>query len=346
MGERTGESMGPRLRRGDAEKRASLDFARHSRESGGPSRRLPTSRSCVLALLILAALLTAPAAAAPEVMVSIKPIHSLISGVMAGIGAPDLIVGGANSPHDYSLKPSDAARLERAELVVWIGPIFENYLERPLALADKAEILELDRTPGLILLPTREGGAWEPEEDAQAHGHGALAQDGHLWLDPRNAKAIVRLAAERLAAHDAANAARYRSNAAGLEQRLDALDAALARRLAPVKGVPFVVFHDAYQYLERRYGLTAIGSITVSPERPPGARRLETIRAKIRAVNARCVFSEPQFQPRLIATLIAGTRARSAVLDPEGTVLPRGPGLYFTLMNGLADSLIGCLAPE
>jgi zinc transport system substrate-binding protein len=302
------------------------------------------SRLFVLPLVLACLLAALPAAAAPKVVASIKPIHSLIAGVMAGIGEPDVIVGGNSSPHDYSLKPSDAARLERADLVFWIGPILENYLARPLALAGKAEIVELDRAPGVALLPTREGGSWEKEREP--HDHGDVEEDGHLWLDPGNAKAIVRVAAARLAARDAGNAARYRANAAQLEQRLDELDRSLARKLAPVRSVPFVVFHDAYQYFERRYGLAAIGSITVSPERPPGARRLETIRAKLRALGARCVFSEPQFQPRLVATLIAGTPARTGTLDPEGTALPRGPELYFALMNGLADSLVRCLTRE
>jgi zinc transport system substrate-binding protein len=295
--------------------------------------------------LLGAALLPSLAvAAAPDVVVSIKPIHSLVAGVMAGVGEPQLIVSGGSSPHVYSLRPSDARKLERAHLVFWVGPILDGFLEKPLtSLAGKAEIVELDHAPGVALLPARHGGDWEADEDEHAHAASATEQDGHLWLDPANAKAIVQLAEVKLAALDPANAARYAGNAAALTQRLDALDAGLRQRLAPLEGRPFVVFHDAYQYLERRYGLRAIGSITVSPEHLPGAQRIQAIHGKVAALGAACVFSEPQFEPRLVQTVIEGTDARTAVLDPEGASLHAGAELYFTLMDGLADGLVTCL---
>jgi zinc transport system substrate-binding protein len=284
-------------------------------------------------------------AAAPDVVVSIKPIHSLVAGVMAGVGEPQLIVAGGSSPHVYSLRPSDARKLEAAQLVFWVGPILEGFLKKPLsALAGKAEIVELDRSASVTLLPARHGGDWEADEDAHAHAASAAEQDGHLWLDPENAKVIVQLAEAKVSALDPANAPRYAGNAAALVQRLDALDARLRQRLAPVRGQPFVVFHDAYQYLERRYGLTAIGSITVSPEHLPGAQRIQAIHAKVAALGAACVFSEPQFEPRLVDTVIEGTHARTGVLDPEGASLHAGRELYFTLMDGLADGLVSCLA--
>jgi zinc transport system substrate-binding protein len=291
---------------------------------------------------LLLALASRSAAAAPDVVVAIKPIHSLVAGVMAGVGEPALIVSGGVSPHEYALKPSDAARLERADVVFWIGPIFEGFLTKPLAaLARKAEIVELDRAPGVTLLPAREGGAWEA--DNHHHAASGLEEDGHLWLDPANATAIVRHAVARLSARDPAKAARYAANGAALLERIAALDARLRAKLAPVKAVPFVVFHDAYQYLERRYGLAAIGSITVAPEHVPGAQRLRTIRGKIMALDARCVFSEPPFTPRLVDTVIAGTAARTGALDPEGAALAPGADLYFQLMDGLADGLVRCL---
>ncbi len=303
-----------------------------------PFSRLALAAAALCALCAFAP----PAGAAPKVVASIKPIHSLIAGVMAGVAEPDLIVAGGASPHLYTLKPSDASRLERADIVFWIGPILESFLVKPLAaLGGRAAVVELDRAPGVALLPARAGGAWEPDEDH--HAASALEQDGHLWLDPENAKAIVRVAVARLAALDAADAARYAQNGAALERRLDALDAALQRRLAAVRGRRFVVFHDAYQYFERRYDLAAIGSITVSPENLPSARRVQAIRDKVRTLDARCVFREPQFEPRLVDVVIAGTRARTGVLDPEGALLPRGPSLYFALLNGLADELVRCL---
>jgi zinc transport system substrate-binding protein len=305
---------------------------------------------CRLALLAGLALFgpgASPALAAPpKVVVSIKPIHSLVAGVMSGVAEPALIVAGSASPHTYSLKPSDARQLEAADVVLWIGPVFESFLVKPLgALASRAEVVELDRAPTIALLPARAGGTWEadPDEHPQSRSASSLQEDGHLWLDPTNAKAIVRLAVDRLSARDPGDARRYAANGAALERRIDALDERLRQRLEPVRHVPFVVFHDAYQYLERRYGLAAIGSITVEPEHPPGAKRLQAIREKVLQAGARCVFSEPQFEPRLVQTVIAGTRAGTGVLDPEGAALPRGVGLYFTLMDHLADGLVACL---
>jgi zinc transport system substrate-binding protein len=297
------------------------------------------------ALLGVALLPTLAVAAAPQVVVSIKPIHSLVAGVMAGVGEPQLIVAGGSSPHVYSLRPSDARKLEAAQLVFWVGPILEGFLGKPLAsLAGKADIVELDHAAGVALLPARQGGDWEEDEDEHHHAASAAEQDGHLWLDPGNAKAIVHLVEAKLAALDPANAARYASNAAAVTQRLDMLDADLRERLQPVRGRPFVVFHDAYQYLERRYGLQAIGSITVSPEHLPGAQRIQAIHAKVAGLGAACVFSEPQFEPPLVQTVIDGTDARTAVLDPEGASLPAGPDLYVSLMTRLADGLATCLA--
>jgi zinc transport system substrate-binding protein len=301
------------------------------------------------ALLFTLALMGLAAAQPPKVVVSIKPIHSLVAGVMAGIGEPALIVTGGTSPHLYSLRPSDAKRLEAAGIIFWIGPIFEGFLVKPLvALGGKAEIVELDRAPEVTLLPARASGPWEKDEDEQRAGRrgSALERDGHLWLDPENAKAIVRIAVARLSALDPGDAVRYAANGAAQERRLDALDAVLRHHLAGVRGVPFVVFHDAYQYFERRYGLYAIGSITVNPEHLPSAQRIEAIRRKLTQLGAACVFSEPQFEPRLVETVIAGTRARTGVLDPEGTALAPGSDLYFTLMQGLADSLVRCLVPQ
>lgn len=303
-------------------------------------------------ILCIVALFAAPAAAAPAVVASIKPVHALVAGVMAGVGTPALLVAGSASVHSYSLRPSDAARLDRAAVVFWVGPALERFLERPLAtLGAKAEVVALMAAPGVRVLPAREGGLWErhdDEPDRVAADHdttdqGAAERDGHIWLDPGNAKAMVAAIARTLSTADPANAAHYAANAAAVATRIDALDGELAARLAPVKGRPFVVFHDAYQYFERHYGLNAVGSITVAADRPPGARRVTEIKAKIAAHGAVCVFAEPQFQPRLVTALIAGTGARMGSLDPEGSSLDPGPDLYDRLMRGLADGLAGCL---
>ena len=291
------------------------------------------------ALAVIAGLfLGAPGAAiaAPRVVASVMPIHSLVAAVMDGVGTPVLLLRGNMSPHGYSLRPSDARALARADAVVWVGAGFEVFLANALdGLAAEARVLELAKAPGVALLP------------AAADGDAADAYDPHLWLDPANGMAIASAIAALLTEIDPANAPRYRANAAALRVRLRALDQKIAARLAPLAGRAFVVYHDAYRYFERRYGLTPLGAITPNPERPPGARHIANLRAAMReaarAEGTVCLFVEPQFTPRLAETLAADTGARIAVLDPLGADLAPGPDAYPALLEGLAESLAGCL---
>lgn len=283
----------------------------------------------------------------PKVVASVKPIHALVSAVMGNLGTPALIVSGAASPHTYSLKPSDAQALQSADLVFWTGHGLELFLEDSIAtLAPRAKIVELSAAPGIELLPPRQSGTFEQHADDPAEtggGHAHEERDMHFFLDPENAKVMVAVIADQLAAADPEHAELYRANAATETADLDALIAETAARLAPVKDRPFVVFHDAYQYFEKRFGLTVAGSVTVSPEITPGADRINAIRDKLKTLAAACVFAEPQFDPRMVNVLIEGTSARHGVLDPEGATLEEGPGLYRRLIENLATSLVDCL---
>ena len=313
-------------------------------------------------------------AAEIDVVASIKPVHSLVAGVMQGVGEPVLLVKGTGSEHSYSLRPSAARALEQAAVVFWVGEAMETFLVKPLqALAGDAKVIELWEVPGLTLLPTREGGMWEAHEDGGEHaradadhgaaeaaaGHGDDGEhdgaeheaahhaqgetDMHIWLDPQNAKVLVAAIAAALGDADPSNAAIYQGNAERLRQQLDELDRSLQDRLAAVTDRPYVVFHDAYQYFEHRYGVNAVGAITINPTVRPSARRLGEIQERLEQLDAACVFAEPQFEPTLVDTVIEGTSARTGVLDPLGAAIDAGPDQYFELMNGLADSLANCL---
>lgn len=306
------------------------------------------------ALLLSTAMLVGASGAArangPSVVVSVKPIHSLVASIMQGVGEPKLIVEGAASPHTYSMKPSNAAALQDADVVFWVGNGLEAFLEKPLkALADGATIVELEDAPGLTKLKFREGGAFEPDDHADHEDHGAQEQahedgyDAHLWLDPMNAKAMAAAIEKALSAQDPANAITYEANLSALNANIASLHKEVAETVAPVKDKPFIVFHDAYQYFEHRYGVRAVGSITVSPETMPGAERLSQIRQKVSELGASCIFAEPQFEPKLVNVVMEGTQARSGVLDPEGATLAAGPNLYIELMRTMATSLRQCL---
>ena len=316
---------------------------------------LPVAASLLLSGLLVST--TATAADAPKVVVSIKPIHSLVAAIMQGVGTPDLIVDGAASPHTYALKPSNARSLQEAKVVFWVGPGMEAFLQKPLAaLGSNATIVELDDAPGITKLKFREGGAFEPHDDgdeheasddhAHGHDHDHGKFDTHLWLDPHNAKAMVSEITTSLVAADPVNALTYQANQKALNDKLDALDTEIASTLAPVKDKPFIVFHDAYQYFEHRYGVRVSGSITVSPETIPGAQRVAEIHSKVADLGATCVFAEPQFEPKLVNVVLEGTSAKSGTLDPEAATLPQGPDLYFDLMRGIASSLKACLSAQ
>ncbi len=289
------------------------------------------------------------AAAGPAVATSIKPVDDLVRAVMDGVGEPTRLIPPGSSPHTYALKPSERLAAEQADVLFWIGPEVETALTKVTkTLRPGTRIIALSTLPDIELLPARTGGDWERKRPApqrhehDEHNHGG-SYDGHLWLSPANASMIVRAAATTLSAADPEHASQYAANAEKAIRRLETLDNELKTKLAPVADKPFIVFHDAYQYFEHAYGLRAAGSILVTPEATAGARRVAEMRAKINALGATCVFAEPQFEPRLVQTLIEGTKARAGTLDPLGAKLPSGMEGYERLLRNLADSLSACL---
>jgi len=295
---------------------------------------MPKQFFAVLTLLILG---TIPAAATPNVLATIKPVHALVSAVMQGVGTPELLIGGAMSEHSYALKPSDARKIERAAVIFEVGPDLETYLIDPLAtLGGHSKVVILEHAAGVRLLAARRGGLWE------ADPHDGPA-DPHIWLDPQNAIAMTRAIADALSKADPAQAGSYRANAAREAEALAALDKELAAALAPVRTRPYLVFHDAYHYFEARYGLKPAGAVTVAPDRPVGPRRIESLRAAIFSGHIACLFREPQFAPKLIQSLDEGSGVRIGMLDPLGAELTPGPSLYPQLLRGLAHSLTECL---
>lgn len=291
-----------------------------------------------------------PAVADLNVVVTIKPLHALVSEVMAGAGTPELLVKGSASPHTYALKPSDASRLGQADVVFRMSEAMEPFTVKVVkSLPKQVQVITLQTTRGLKLYPRRTGATFDDahdhaDGDSHDHDHCHNPIDGHAWLDPMNAKVLADRIAQVLSAKEPANAARFTANAAALKAKLDELSAELARDLTPVAGKPYVVFHDALQYFERLYKLRAVGSIAMSPEVPPSAKRLTTLRKKVASLGAVCVFAEPQFDTRLVDNLVEGTRARTGTIDPEGSRIESGPDLYFTLLRTLAHDLIRCLA--
>lgn len=329
-----------------------------------------------------------------SVVSSIRPVHSLVSGIVGDIAQSHLLVSGGESPHTYALKTSDARLLQSADIIVWVDEGLESFLDKAISsLNPDAKIVTLSEVPNLILLPVREGGVWEGhehdhenhdgekhddhghedhsdddhaeekghdeehhDEDAHAESHEAHDDeahhdeskehnetDMHVWLDPQNAVAMVEAITLALSEADPDNAAIYRRNADLMIERLQDLTKRMSEQLTGLEQRRFIQFHDAFQYLENRFSLNAAGSITLNPERQVGAGRVQAIRERIVDEQVVCIFTEPQFEPKLVRVITEGFNINVASLDPIGLDIPPGPDLYFSLMIRNSDALKSCL---
>ena len=304
----------------------------------------------VLSILSLLTIFS-PLKADIKVVTSIKPIHSLASYLMDGVGKPDLIVDGYASPHGFAMKPSHAKMLQNADLIFWVGEDLENFLEKPLkSIAKKAEKIELMEINGLEKLKFRERNIFEGHDDHghkekkhDDHGHEKHAHgehDPHVWLDPLNAKVILSEMAEHLIEKDPSNASTYKTNLKKAHKALDNLTKKVKSELK--KDFKSIVFHDAYQYFEKRFNVNVLGAFTVNTDILPGAEQLAEIREIIEYEKVTCVFSEPQFNPNIIKAVAKDTNIKTGVIDPLGATLDPGKDLYFDLIRNMYASFKSC----
>jgi zinc transport system substrate-binding protein len=329
-------------------------------------------------ILTILSLLTiiVPANAEIKVVASIKPIHSLVSYLMDGVGKPDLIVDGYASPHGFALKPSHAKMLQSADLIFWVGEDLENFLEKPLnSIAKKSEKIELLEIKELTKLKFRERNIFDEHDDHghddhakkdddhddhdhdkeghkeddhddhdhdehehEGHAHGEY--DPHIWLDPMNAKVILSEMAEHLIENDQKNEAKYKANLKKAHKDLDKLTKKVKSELN--KDFKSIVFHDAYQYFEKRFDINVLGAFTVNTDVMPGAEQLAEIREIIEHDKVSCVFSEPQFNPDIIKAVAKDMNIQTGVIDPLGATLNPGKDLYFDLISNMSKSFKGC----
>lgn len=287
-----------------------------------------------------------------KVVVSIKPFHSLVSTVMQGVSEPALLLNGNNSPHTYSLRPSAAVKLQNADLVFWGGENLEGFLAKPIhSLAAGARVVSFEDTPGLILRPFRSVKEWQELDPESKNDQDHVKKreinrlpgnDPHIWLDPLNAQKITQYLVQILSEFDPKNAQTYHSNGKKTILRLSDLNIQLETKMSSVSSKPYIVFHDAYQYFEKRYQLNPIASVTVSSGTSTSVGRLIDIRKKIKIKKVLCIFTEPQFSPKLVQTVISGTAVKKGILDPIGTSISPGPEMYFTLLNNISHSISTC----
>ena len=286
-----------------------------------------------------------------KVVTSIKPLHSLVSYVMDGVGTPDILVDGSSSPHTFQLKPSHATMLQEADIVFWIGEDLESFLETPLeSIAKNSRHITLMDSDEIELLKFREKNIFDghdehgdehgDEHDDHHDGHAHGEHDIHFWLDPEIAKTIVKIVTRELSEIDPTNASTYKSNSIKAVNEIDQLISDTRSKIN--SNASYVVFHDAYQYFEKRFGVEVVGALTVNPEVLPGAKQLAEIREVIEHENINCLFSEPQFNPSIADTIAKDTGVKAAVIDPLGAELDPGKDLYFDLIGNIATSFESC----
>jgi zinc transport system substrate-binding protein len=310
------------------------------------------ARALAIAMILLPVALisqvsSSQASESPKVVVTILPLHSIAAAVMEGRGKPEMLLSANLSPHDFSLRPSQARGLSSADLVVWAGPAMESGLQKIMvSLENGGRLATLLDVPYLTLHASREGGLWENDhEDShdEGHEHTGNGTDPHMWLDPENGRIIANYLAQRLEQIDPEYGPLYRRNANAFSDRLTAAQKRMAAQLAPLAERPYLVTHDAFQYFEQRFGLAALGSLAISPEQAPGAKRVLEIREFLLAKRALCVFAEPQFQPKVLETLLSGTEVRQGRLDPLGADLTPGAEAYLQLLEQMTADLAACL---
>ena len=280
-----------------------------------------------------------------NVVTTIKPLHSLISNVMKDVGKPSLIIEGTSNPHNFVLKPSHAKLLQDADIIFWIGEDLEAFMEKPLSsLAKDTKKISFMELGSIKKLKFRENNIFDHDdhddhEDHDEHNHGEF--DAHLWLDPVNAKKMVLEISHELSELDPTNKNSYKANADKTIEVLDRLIEEVNRSLS--KDISYVVFHDAYQYFEQRFEVTSAGALTLNPDVLPGAKQIVDIQNLIKKKNIKCIFSEPQYNPKIIETLANDTNTSTGIMDPLGAYMDKGPSMYSKLIIGIADSIKNCI---
>lgn len=288
--------------------------------------------------LFTALLAVSLAVRAIEVLTTIKPLGFIAAAITDGMSEPKVLLPTGTSPHDFSLRPSDIRSINGSDLVVWVGPELEGFMAKPLA--NHPHALTLTQVEGMPLFNYVTQNSHDHDEGHEGHHHEGV--DPHIWLGPTQAKVIAKTIASELGKLDPANQARYDANLAAFDAKVDAKNKVIAGQMKVVNQKGYFVFHEAYGYWERHYGMSSKGHFTVSPERRPGAKTLVDIRKALEEKQASCIYAEPQFSPAVIESVARNTGAKVLLLDEVGEQVPLGPDGYPQFMQQLADAFTQC----
>lgn len=302
-------------------------------------------------LLASALLMAGPlSSASAAVVTSIRPLGFIASAIADGVTPTEVLLPDGASPHDFALRPSDIQRLRSADLVLWVGPDMEAFLNKalvPISATRKLAVSELPAVKPLLMKGEEDddhdhaGEAHNHADDDHGHHHGEYNM--HVWLSPEIAKVTAIAIHDRLLELMPQNKDKLDANLRQFENLLTQTDKNVGNMLTPVQGKGYFVFHDAYGYFEKHYGLSPLGHFTVNPEIQPGAQRLHQIRTQLVEQKAVCVFAEPQFRPAVINAVAKGTKVRSGTLDPLGIGIALGKDSYGKFLTQLSSQYVSCL---
>ena len=292
------------------------------------------------------------------IITTIKPIDSLVSAVVGDTGKTISLIPSETSPHEFRLKPSDARALQNGNIIFYISPHLETSIVKVFeTLPKNIKIINLMEETGIEHLSIRDNEAWElhdHHDDEKHDDHDKHAQkdehddhkskdDVHIWLDPENAIKIIKKVNTELSFFFPENAEIYDENATKIINKIKSLKKQLKKELLPIKEKPYIVFHDAYQYFEKTFGLNAVGSIALEDDIASSPKQISFIKNKIIKSKASCVFQEPQFDNKLVKTVIEGTQAKIGTLDPLGFGIKEKEDFYLQLLRNMSKNLKECL---
>jgi zinc transport system substrate-binding protein len=296
----------------------------------------------LLSFIFLLAIKNVAAQSTPSVVVSIKPIHSIVTSLMSGIAEPQLLLKSSNSAHTFHLKPSQVQMLADADLVIIISEDFESGLRKAIKNIEDDSLFQIISLDNLSIHNSRSEILKSKEHD-DADEHEENIYDLHLWLDINNMKLIAKHINNLLIKIDPVNEDKYNNNFLELMLDLEELKIDLEKEIDPFLASQFAVFSDTTQYFEKSMKL--IRPIIITPYHGARLSIIRTLMAKeaMSDLSVSCLLYGQEAKPNQISVLSEGLSLKTFEIDILGVKYPAGPDQYFNLMKRISSQLASCL---
>lgn len=288
-------------------------------------------------LLVLLAMSLPAQADQPHIVTSIHPLALVVKEIVRDDARVSTLVPADISPHHYSMRPSERRRLQQAERFVWLGPALEPFLAGPLddpGLQRKS--LALDDAEHT---PEQDHGTHDHDNH---HSHGPGQRDPHVWLNPDIVRSMLPTLVDSLSRLEGLDRSRLEANRRDFLDRLASTEKAIRERISGLPTMDVFTYHGAFDYFAAHFDVRIAGTLTVNPERNPGARHLAELQEKLRTAESPCLMTEPQFGTDWWEGLNIGQPVGVSHWDPLGAEVGIRPGGYTRFLGQLADALASC----